>query len=160
MLVAAGGTAAAAPLSVPMMLLEEGGPGVPIGSIRIEQTRYGLVFTPDLQKMTAGPHGFHVHERGSCKPSTMNGHTMLGGDAGGHYNPTKAKQHGAPWGDGHLGDLPVLHVGADGRATHPVLAPRLKLADVKGRSLMIHDEHDDHAGHPGGGRMACGVVPR
>jgi Cu-Zn family superoxide dismutase len=70
-----------------------------------------------------------------------------------------------PWDDGgHLGNLPALVVDNDGNATMPVLAPRLKLADLQGRSLMIHAGGDNHADHPaplggGGPRTACGVVP-
>jgi Cu-Zn family superoxide dismutase len=54
-------------------------------------------------------------------------------------------------------------VTQDGIATYPVLAPRLKLTDLKGRSLMIHAGGDNHADHPqklggGGARIACGVI--
>ena len=55
-------------------------------------------------------------------------------------------------------------VGADGKAGYPVLAPRLKrLADIQGRSLMVHVGGDNHADHPaplggGGARVACGVI--
>jgi Cu-Zn family superoxide dismutase len=54
-------------------------------------------------------------------------------------------------------------VDAKGAATVPVLAPRLKLAELKGRALMIHAGGDNHADHPqplGGGaaRMACAVI--
>jgi Cu-Zn family superoxide dismutase len=84
--------------------------------------------------------------------------------AGGHLDPAGSKKHGEPWGDGHLGDLPPLYVAADGSAAQPVLGPRLKLADVKGRSLMVHAGGDNHADHPaplggGGARVACGVIP-
>jgi Cu-Zn family superoxide dismutase len=73
------------------------------------------------------------------------------------------KHHGSPWGDGHLGDLPALYVDPQGNATNPVLAPRLKMADLKGRSLMIHMGGDNHSDHPaplggGGARVACGVI--
>ena len=72
--------------------------------------------------------------------------------------------HEGPWGAGHLGDLPALFVTADGRATHPVLEPRLRVSDLRGRSLMVHAGGDNHADHPeklggGGPRMGCGVVP-
>ena len=50
-----------------------------------------------------------------------------------------------------------------GVANNPVLAPRLKMADLRGRSLMIHAGGDNHADHPaplggGGPRVACGVI--
>ena len=88
---------------------------------------------------------------------------MPAGAAGGHLDPAATKRHGTPWGDGHLGDLPALTVDDKGNAGNPVLAPRLKLADVKGKALMVHAGGDNHADHPsplggGGGRMACGVI--
>jgi len=53
---------------------------------------------------------------------------------------------------------------AHGKATLAVLAPRLKAADIAGRSLMIHAGGDNYADHPaklggGGARVAFGVVP-
>ena len=85
--------------------------------------------------------------------------------AGGHWDPKEAKKHGYPWqDDAHLGDLPALIVLADGTATNPVLAPRIKsLTEVVGHSMMIHEGGDNHSDHPkplggGGARMACGVI--
>jgi Cu-Zn family superoxide dismutase len=83
--------------------------------------------------------------------------------AGGHYDPANAGKHEGPEGKGHLGDLPALTVGADGTASTAVTAPRLKMADIKGRSLMIHAGGDNYSDQPaplggGGARVACGVV--
>lgn len=100
-------------------------------------------------------HGFHLHKNGSCDSITKGGNTILGGAAGGHYDPAKTGKHGFPWtDDNHLGDLPTLYVNSLGRATQPVLAPRVKFDDVKGRALMIHMGGDNHSDHPeklGGG---------
>lgn len=138
------------------------GVGAPLGEVAVAETPYGLVFTPALAGLAPGLHGFHVHENGECKPGSKDGKAVAGLAAGGHYDPDKSGRHGTPWGDGHRGDLPPLHVDADGKAASPVLAPRLKLADLKGRSLMIHAGGDNHADHPaplggGGARVACGV---
>jgi Cu-Zn family superoxide dismutase len=91
------------------------------------------------------------------------GKPVAGLAAGGHYDPAGTGKHEGPYGNGHLGDLPPLYVGPDGRATQPVLAPRLKLSDLKGRSLMIHAGGDNYSDKPeplggGGARVACGVV--
>jgi len=148
---------------VQMEMIDHTGPIRPVGSITIAETKYGLVFTPNLEGLTPGVHGFHVHENGTCQPAEKDGKPVPGLAAGGHYDPATTQRHGAPWGDGHLGDLPGLVVGHDGRSTYPVLAPRLKLQDIKARSLMIHEGGDNHADHPeplggGGPRMACGVI--
>jgi len=44
-----------------------------------------------------------------------------------------------------------------------VLAPRLKMTDVKGHALMVHAGGDNYSDNPeklggGGARIACGVA--
>lgn len=139
------------------------GVGAAIGTVRIVETPYGLAFYPNLTGLPAGLHGFHVHEKPSCAAGDRDGTPVAALAAGGHLDPQATKRHGEPWGDGHLGDLPPLYVTAEGSATNPVLAPRLKLADVANRSLMVHAGGDNHADHPaplggGGARVACGVI--
>ena len=150
---------AAGAVTVQMHFVNEKGVAAPAGTVDISETRYGLVFTPALSGLPAGLHGFHVHEKPSCASTKA----VPAGAAGGHLDPAAIKQHGAPWGTGHLGDLPALYVDAAGKASNPVLAPRLKLADVRQRALMIHAGGDNHADHPvalggGGARVACGVI--
>ena len=73
-----------------------------------------------------------------------------------------------PSGDGHLGDLPILFVDIDEdgqkAVKHTLVAPRLKLADIRGRSIVIHSNSDNFRDDPkplggGGSRIACGVIP-
>jgi Cu-Zn family superoxide dismutase len=134
-----------------------------IGTISLEDTDHGLLLTPDLREMPPGVYGFHFHENASCEPGENDqGETIGAGEAGGHYDPEDAGSHQGPYGDGHLGDLPVLVVNEEGEATLPVLAPRLSLEDVQDRSLLIHEGGDTYADEPkdggGGTRMACGVI--
>src|SRR5262249_25494807 len=68
-----------------------------------------------------------------------------------------------PLGEGHKGDLPTLTVDADGRVTRDVVAPHLKVSDVKGHSIMIHVGGDNYSDQPAplggsGARIACGVA--
>jgi len=156
--------AMAASVTVPMSIVNENGTAASVGQIVVSESKYGLVFTPALTGLPPGLHGFHVHENPSCAAKEKDGKSVPALAAGGHYDPAKSGQHGTPWGDGHLGDLPALYVDADGKASQPVLAPRLKLADLTGRSLMVHAGGDNHADHPaplggGGGRIVCGVTP-
>lgn len=153
----------AAELTVPMTLADAAGTGASVGSVRIVETPHGLALYPILKGLKPGLHGFHVHENPSCAAVEKDGVKVPALGAGGHLDPQGSKKHGEPWGDGHLGDLPALYVAEDGSASNPVLAPRLKLADVKNRSLMIHAGGDNHADHPaplggGGGRVVCGVI--
>lgn len=152
-----------ADLQVSLNLLASDGTTRSAGMVTISETAYGLVLTPDLKGLTPGLHGFHVHQNPSCAPGQKNGKMTAGLAAGGHFDPLAANHHGPPWGDGHLGDLPGLYVDSAGHAVTPVLAPRLKLADVKGRALMIHAAGDNYSDRPkklggGGARMACGVI--
>jgi Cu-Zn family superoxide dismutase len=154
---------AQAQTTVDMHLVDEKGSGKGIGQVVISESPHGVVFTPKMSGLPAGLHGFHVHENGSCEPKEKDGKMVPALAAGGHYDPAGIKRHGLPWGDGHLGDLPALAVDASGNATNPVLAPRLKMADLQGRSLMVHAGGDNHADQPaplggGGARLACGVI--
>lgn len=155
------GAVAAAEITVE--LRAAGAAGGSHGTLRISESRYGLVFQPALTGLAPGLHGFHVHENPSCASTMRDGVAVAAFAAGGHYDPAKTGRHAQPWGDGHLGDLPPLYVAADGSASMPVLAPRLKLSDLSGRSVMVHAGGDNHADHPqplggGGGRVACGVI--
>jgi Cu-Zn family superoxide dismutase len=153
----------AAEVVVTMNLVSEQGVGKSIGTVTISEGPAGLVFTPKLADLTPGVHGFHVHQNPDCAAAVKDGKQVPGLAAGGHYDPAGAGKHLGPEGTGHLGDLPALTAGADGKATTAVTAPRLKMADVKGRSLMIHAGGDNYSDQPaplggGGPRVACGVI--
>lgn len=134
-----------------------------IGTVAIEHTEHGVLLTPSLTGLEPGVYGFHVHKHASCEPAENDSGEMTAAlSAGGHYDPEETGTHQGPYGDGHLGDLPVLTVNKDGEANLPVLAPRLSMEDMPGRSLMIHAGGDTYSDDPhlggGGARMACGVV--
>lgn len=154
---------AAAQMAVTMRQVDEKGVGAEVGKVAVTESKYGLVFTPALSGLAPGLHGFHVHQNPSCEAAEKDGKMTPALAAGGHLDPAGTNRHAEPWGDGHLGDLPPLYVDAGGNATQPVLAPRLKMSDLAGRSLMVHAGGDNHSDHPaplggGGARVACGVV--
>ena len=154
---------AGAATTVTMNEVDKSGVGDAIGEVTVRESDYGLVFSPDLEDLPPGLHGFHVHQKPSCKARSKDGEKKAAAAAGGHYAPEDADDHGAPWGDGHRGDLPALHVDDEGKADHPVLAPRLEMDDLEGRALVIHAGGDNYADQPeplggGGARIACGVV--
>jgi len=148
---------------IKVQLVNEQGVGKEIGTINASDTKYGLLLTPQLSDLSPGLHGFHVHEKPDCSHAMKEGKAVPALAAGGHYDPATTGKHEGPYGNGHLGDLPALYVAADGKATLPVLAPRLKVADIQGRSIMIHLGGDNYSDTPaplggGGARAACGVV--
>lgn len=157
------GAAHAGEKIVEIRAADPGGTGAALGTVRIVETKYGLVFYPALSGLPPGLHGFHLHENPSCEPGLKEGKPTAALAAGGHYDPKNTKTHGEPWGTGHQGDLPALYVDMDGNATTPVLAPRLRMKNIVKRSLMVHAGGDNHADHPaplggGGPRVACGVI--
>lgn len=162
LLVCAGAQAASE--KVEMNLVTPEGSGPSIGTVSITESDKGLTFTPDLNGLPPGEHGFHVHAKGSCEPAMKEGKPSAAEAAGGHLDPHSTGKHEGPEGMGHLGDLPVLVVNNDGKATDAVVAPRLKkLSEVKNKALMIHVGGDNMSDSPkplggGGARYACGVI--
>lgn len=147
----------AASITIPIHLVAEGSKqGKNIGTIKAEDSFCGVLLTPQLHELPPGLHGFHVHVNPSCAD--------MGMAAGGHFDPDKTNHHDGPYNAaGHLGDLPVLIVNADGVASLPTLAPRFKVAQLKGHAFMIHAGGDNYADQPeklggGGARIACGVI--
>ncbi|MNG48873.1 Superoxide dismutase [Cu-Zn] precursor [compost metagenome] len=138
------------------------GVGQAIGSIQFKDSPAGLVINTNLSDLPPGPHGFHIHEKGSCDPAEKDGKMGAAIAAGGHFNPNQAPHHGTPK-TGHLGDLPILNVDAKGQAKTSLIAPRLKLADIHGLAVMVHAGSDNYADQPkplggGGERIACGLI--
>ena len=148
-------TALAQTVTVKMMGWNAKGQAMSLGTVILKDTRYGVLITPALHDLTPGAHGFHLHVNASCANRGM--------AAGGHYDPYNTGKHLGPYGQGHLGDLPVLVVDKSGDATLPVLAPRLTVRQMKGHALMIHGGGDNYSDQPlplggGGVRIGCGVV--
>ena len=156
--------AAFADYKVDMNAIDIKGVGASMGSVRIVADKAGgVVLTPDLKGLPPGDHGFHVHVKDNCSAAQKDGKLEPGEGAGPHFDPKKTHKHAGPTGGGHLGDLPVLKVGADGTATAPMKVPGLRLKDFTNRSLMIHAGGDNYSDQPqpnggGGARIACGVV--
>lgn len=138
------------------------GVGQKIGTISLRDSAAGLVMTTNLTGLPPGPHGFHIHEKGSCEPAEKDGKMGAALAAGSHYNPNQAPHHGNPL-TGHWGDLPLLNVASNGTAKVTLLAPRLKAADIQNLAIMVHAGSDNYSDSPkplggGGDRIACGVI--
>ena len=119
-----------------------------------------------ISGLKPGQHGVHLHAVGKCEaPFTS---------AGGHYDPGPA---GNPDPDAnhpyHMGDLPNLTVGADGKGQLDATTTRvtisdgpLTLADADGSAIIIHGNPDQgvtgesKSGVSGGPRVACGVITK
>lgn len=165
------GIAKADSVTVDMNAISAKGVGGSIGTVMIEDAPNGGVYLHlriKPEALTPGPHGFHVHQNGSCDAADKDGKMVAGLAAGGHYDPDGAGKHMGPAGGGHKGDLPVIfsHVDDDGAVEiyETKYDARLSVAELKGKSLMIHAGGDNYSDEPaalggGGARVACGVIP-
>ena len=132
------------------------------GTASVVQKGDGLTLKVTASGLTPGQHGMHLHTVGKCEaPGFTTG--------GGHLNPL-GHQHGTenPAGS-HMGDLPNLTAGADGKASAEVplglaaLGLVQALLDADGASIVIHATADDYRTDPSGNsgaRVVCGVFQR
>ena len=137
--------------------------GRDVGTVQlVEQPAGRVALTGTLLGLPPGSHGIHFHAVGQC-----DGAAAFAG-AGGHFNPGNRK-HGLDSPEGpHAGDLPMVVVAADGRATLNMTTDRVTLGegpaslfDGDGSALVLHTAADDQRTDPSGNtgaRIACGVV--
>jgi Cu-Zn family superoxide dismutase len=111
----------------------------------------------DVEGLTPGKHGFHIHEFGDCSAPG-------GTSAGGHFNPENT-EHGGPDDEvRHLGDLGNIEAGEDGTAHLEMTDSMISLNgehSIIGRAIVIHAGEDDLTSQPtgaAGARLACGVI--
>lgn len=98
-----------------------------------------------------GPHGFHIHQFGTCSVGDPENPFLAAGE---HWNPDN-QPHG-----NHAGDFPVLFSN-NGRARMCFFTNRFKVRDIVDRSVLIHESPDDYRTQPAGRsgrRLACGVI--
>ncbi len=58
----------------------------------------------------------------------------------------------------------LVTVDDSGKSKQTLLAPNLKLAEIKNRAVIIHQGGDNYSDQPqplggGGRRIACGIIP-
>ncbi|MBQ8249910.1 MAG: superoxide dismutase family protein [Clostridia bacterium] len=123
------------------------------GEVRFYQNPTNVLITADISNLPknseTGFFAFHIHEGESC-----------GGDdfanTGSHYNPNMTPH------PNHAGDLPPL-LFCNGGAYLSVKTDRFRVADIIGRTVVIHSDADDFVSQPAGNagkKIACGVIRR
>lgn len=129
------------------------------GTATFMQEAGGLKIVVDVDGLTPGKHGIHIHE----KPDMSDPKLM---STGGHYNPDDADHHHAGPEDAkrHAGDLGNIEVDANGHGHLEMTDNDLSVSGknaVVGHSLIIHEKEDDLKSQPAGnagGRIAGGVI--
>ncbi len=118
----------------------------------------GVQVIADVQGLSEGMHGFHVHEDGDCSNNAQ--------AAGGHFNPD-GDPHGAPadpLSEHHRGDMGNIAASAAGTARVDTTFAFLSLegdTSIAGKALVVHQDRDDLTSQPSGAagaRVACGVI--
>jgi Cu-Zn family superoxide dismutase len=122
--------------------------------------------TISVSGLKPGRHGVHLHAVGKCEPDFA--------AAGGHFDPGPAgntdPDANHPF---HMGDIPNLEVGADGKGTLKAVTSRvtisggpLSIFDADGTAIIVHGNEDQgitgapKSGVSGGPRIACGVFTK
>ena len=127
------------------------------GKVTFTHTAKGIHVVADIEGLTPGPHGFHIHEYGdSSSPDGMS--------AGGHFNP-HGLAHGGPTATKrHVGDLGNIEADANGHAKLDIIDPALGFSgatSIIGRGLVVHAKADDLKSQPAGAagdRVAIGTI--
>lgn len=127
------------------------------GIVTFTETDDGIRIVANLERLTPGKHGFHIHEFGDCS-------RLDGKSAGGHFNPDD-KKHSAPNSEErHVGDLGNLSANETGKAYYEMIDTRISFSgphSIIGRAIIVHAGEDDLTSQPtgaAGARVACGVI--
>ncbi len=126
------------------------------GTVTFTTKGNGIEVVADIDGLTPGKHGFHVHEHGDCSGD--------GTAAGSHFNPTNSK-HGAPWSkERHVGDLGNVVADKNGHAHYVWHDHQIAFSgpnSIIGRSIIVHSDADDYVSQPAGNsgkRIGCGII--
>ena len=152
-----GGLVSSAPLRAESVLQPTKGNAVS-GMVSFSPAGEKLRVVAEIQGLTPGPHGFHIHEKGDCSAADAS-------SAGGHFNPS-GHSHGNPdHAEHHAGDMPQLVAGPNGVARLTTYIDGVTLGEgelgIIGRSVVVHAAPDDFKTQPAGNsgaRQACGVI--
>jgi len=127
------------------------------GTVTFTKSGDGVKVVADVEGLTPGKHGFHIHQYGDCSAPD-------GTSAGGHFNP-EGVDHGGPEANvRHVGDMGNLEAGNDGKAHLEYTDNMLSLTgkhSIVGRGIIVHAGEDDLTSQPtgaAGARVACGVI--
>jgi superoxide dismutase, Cu-Zn family len=127
------------------------------GTVLFTKVDGGIKIVADVEGLTPGKHGFHIHENGDCTAPD-------GSSAGGHFNPDGVKHGGPKDAIRHVGDMGNLNAGKDGKAHFEWVDSLMSFAgphNIIGRGIIVHGGEDDFVSQPSGNagpRVACGVI--
>ncbi|NVB81517.1 MAG: superoxide dismutase family protein [Kofleriaceae bacterium] len=128
------------------------------GTIEFTEVPDGVEVVANVEGLTPGDHGYHVHEKGDCSAPDAS-------SAGAHFNPSQHKHGGPEAAEHHEGDFGNLTAGKDGKATKTFTMKGITLGEgetsIVGKGFIVHAKKDDLKSQPAGNagdRVACGVI--
>ena len=134
-----------------------------IGTVNMFEGNAGVLMLVEIEGISPGGHGIHIHSTGSCEPDfkASRGHINIHDRAHGLLNPDGPDN----------GDLANIYAASDGSVIAEVLAVGVALADdhaemrdvaflfdEDGSAIVVHENPDDHMTQPiggAGGRIAA-----
>ena len=131
------------------------------GSIHLFEKTNGVFIKYNIEGLSDGEHGFHIHTYGDLTDGCNS--------ACAHYNPLHKKHGGLHSKERHLGDLGNI-TSKNKISKGSLLAKNVSLTKkhpIIGRMLIIHKDkddlgrgHDEESSKTGnaGKRLACGVI--
>jgi len=133
------------------------------GKIEVQETKTGLKVNYEINGMTDGLHGFHIHEYGDLSDGCNS--------ACSHFNPFNKNHGGLHSKERHEGDLGNIesknNISKGELFAKGLCLTRNKKLSILGRMFIVHDKEDDlglggdeeslKTGNAGA-RLACGVI--
>lgn len=127
------------------------------GIVTFTQTDEGILIEADIEGLTEGKHGFHVHELGDISKSD-------GTSTGGHFNPDGVDHARHDDAVRHAGDFGNIIADENGKAHYEKIDTLISFSgenNIIGRGIIIHADEDDLVSQPtgnAGARVAHGVI--
>ncbi len=127
------------------------------GIVTFTKVDAGIKVVADIEGLTPGKHGFHIHQYGDCSDPK-------GKSAGGHFNPDGVKHAGHTSAVRHVGDFGNIVAGKNGKAHIEFVDHLISFEgphNIIGRGVVIHGGADDLVSQPSGNagpRVGCGSI--
>lgn len=135
--------------------------GKALGTVTFTKFPHGIIVHGQLEGLTPGWHGLHIHENGACTPNFA--------AAGGHFGAAGSK-HGLEADKIHYGELPNIWADEAGKAGFEAITHMVSLTDGAdglfkpgGTAIVVHAKPDDYLSQPAGNsgdRIGCGIIAK
>jgi Cu-Zn family superoxide dismutase len=135
------------------------------GTIVAKNISRSMKITATFTKLPKGKHGFHIHTKGDLRGEGCKGLCE-------HYDKGKNSHGGVPSKKNknrHTGDLGNIQMKKGQTLKRTFILPNVKVSDLWGRSIIVHEDEDDLGKGPhedskitghSGKRIGCAIFGR